>query len=597
MKKKNILIYLLVVFSFIGILFFKYNSNKYNSVFFANTNQNYYFTLSTSNGSSNNISKTNYLILKTYDKNKNFKNETFTLKDFSKNNDESIYITNAKNNNDFIFIHDLISEEITSININNKEIKLLLSGVENSNSLFTIKDFEVTDNKLIYSGVDKGGSFINILDLNTNKITNIFKSDIHTEIPVTICSNKAAFLFENSIYLYSTDSNKLLSKTAPLYKDDILLYKNTIYTAKKYNDYLNNFVSLSIDFNNNLETEKNILKYINGVHGIYRSLDNIVIGDYFFNTKSQKLYTRISNNTSQSFGNILIGDYIVSKNKTYEKLEYNKNYKEYNLNFDINNTPSNLTIDKNRSVKVAYDGSVVVLNENTNNIINSFIGFMPESPSALLQDFYYKDNYLYGIVKQKNSPPQLISLNIENGKLRVIKQIINTIDSIEDITKFSIFNDKFGYLIKNDNNYIANIYDGSNNYHSYKLKTSDYINNMLFNNNFIVYQSNNKINILNMSTLENKNLEYKEPIYLLDISEEAFILSVNNEYVIMDFNFNKIKSFSNHEKAINYLNKNKDYKSPYFLFSIIFSETFKILYIISHIYLNIITVRTKMANS
>ncbi len=556
MKKTTIITNIFIVITFVIVLFVKYDSNKFNSIFFTNNNSNYYFTLSTSNGNTNDINEKNFLILTTYNKNNNNKKEIFNLKDLNKDNNKSIYITTAKSNNNFIFIHDLISEEIISININNKKTQLLLSGVENSNNLFAIKDFEVTDNKLIYSGIDKEGSFINILDLNTNKSTNIFKSNIRAEIPVTIDLNKAAFLFENKIYLYSIDNNKILNETAPLYKDNLLLYKNTIYTIKNTDENLKTFVSLPLDFNNNLSIEKPILKYVNKTSDIYRYNDNIVIENYFFNTKSQKLYTTILNNKSQPYNTTIIGDYIISKKGKFKKLEYDKNYKEYNLDFDINYAPNTLDIDEDRTIKVSYDGAVVVLKKGTNEIIDSFNGFMPKTPSLLLRDFYYKDNHLYGIVEQKNSPPQIISLNIKTGNLRVIKQILKNMDNI---LQFYIFNDTIGYLSYSDNNYIASIYNNSEHkYYNYKLNCSDTINEMLFNDKYIVYQSYNNLSIINTSTGESKNFKPEVNYNLYNITSDSIVMKSNNKFIIMDFNFNKIKTFSNSNKLNNHLNKNKD---------------------------------------
>lgn len=550
MSKKSKIIYLLLVIAFISFISYKYKQGKLDSIIFAGKNSNYYFTISNTGyslGTSGSL-----LELITYN-NEGSKEGSFKLK----NSDNNIRVSSIKYNDNSIFLYDMTYEQIYTTNIETGESKIVVDGMENPEDTFAIKDFEVSNNKIIYSFVSKDGSHVNIKDLSTGETINIFNSNIHAEIPVSIYADKAAYLLNKAINLYSIDSKKLISTSIPSYEGDLLLYEDVIYTFKSMENGMNNLVALSLDFNNKLSLESTILESVLAPSSLYPSNNRIVFDNYFYDLNDKKLYVRMLNGSYDNGNNLLIGDYIYSENSKYEKLEYGKNYTEYKLSSPIE-TAQGIPINDNKVINILFDGSVAITESNTNNILDSFNGFRPKDSNSLLRDFAYSDNKLYGIVKQINSPPQIMSMDITNGNLRVVKQIINDTNSLNNITQIAVFENKVGYLSKHNNDFIFTIYDMTNNTTStYKLDSKEYIQDIYFNNDYIVFKDFDDKTIKSYNISNGKTTTFNSDNYvdLLGIVDNGIAINYNSNYKIIDFDFNELLTFSNYDKLIDYLYK------------------------------------------
>ncbi|MDQ0151224.1 hypothetical protein ACFO6R_10600 [Eubacterium multiforme] len=319
--KKGIIIYSIIVALVVIIsIFYRYTYKNFNSILFVNHNSNYYYALSHKNLEETGDYRIKFFNLITYDK-QTKKEKKYNFKNLGDTKDIVINPSNMQSSGDWIIFKSYSNEGLTGININNGDVKILVNNlVTEKGKIYSLKDFSVYKNNIIYSYVSNDTTYVETMNIKNNKRTVIAKFNNSADVPVAIYEDKAAYISDNKIYLYDLNNNKIIKKSTKNYSTEFLLYKDKIYTFKSTPNK-NSLVSL--DFNMK-ETE--ILKNINRKDKLYYDKDKIIFNNYFYDTNNNQLYIRKLNKTSYKPGRLILGDYIFDGNSKYEKLKENKNY-------------------------------------------------------------------------------------------------------------------------------------------------------------------------------------------------------------------------------------------------------------------------------
>ena len=319
--KKVIIVYSIIVAVVVIIsIFYRYTYKNFDSILFVNHNSNYYYALNHKNLKETGDYRIKFFNLITYDK-KTKKEKKYNFENLGDNKDIIINPSNRQSSDDWIIFESYSNEGLTGININNGDVKILVNNlVTEKGKIYSLKDFSVYKNNIIYSYVSNDKTYVEIMNIKNNKRTVIAKFNNSADVPVAIYEDKAAYISDNKIYLYDLNKNKTIKKSNKIYSTEFLLFKDKIYTFKST---LDKYSLVSLDFNMK-ETE--ILKNINRTDKLYYDKDKIIFSNYFYDTNNNQLYIRKLHKTSYKPLRLILGDYIFDGNSKYEKLKENKNY-------------------------------------------------------------------------------------------------------------------------------------------------------------------------------------------------------------------------------------------------------------------------------
>lgn len=319
--KKVIIIYSIIVALVVIIsIFYRYTYKNSDSILFVNHNSNYYYALNHKGLEKNGDNRIKSFNLTTYDK-QTKKEKKYNFENLGDTKDIVINPSNMQSSGDWIIFKSYSNEGLTGININNGDVKILVNNlVTEKGKIYSLKDFSVYKNNIIYSYVSNDTTYVEIMNIKDNKRTVIAKFNNSVDVPVTIYGDKAAYISDSKIYLYDLTNKKIIKKSDKNYSTEFLLYKDKIYTFKST---LDKYSLVSLDFNMK-ETE--ILKNINRTDTLYYDKDKLIYSDYFYDTNNNQLYIRKLHETSYKPGRLILGDYIFNGNSKYEKLKENKNY-------------------------------------------------------------------------------------------------------------------------------------------------------------------------------------------------------------------------------------------------------------------------------
>ena len=363
MTKRDKIIWFIITVIIICIFVINYNEGKNDSIELVGNNDKYYFALYNNNKFTLENKLSDFQLV-TYDKESNKKNE-YDLSNIG--NEVFADMREAKSSGDWILIKEIQNRKIVGINVPNGTPDIILDKTPKNEEIYAIKDLEINDNKLIYSYVSNLKTTVVVKDIVTKEEYEIGTFDTIENIPLTIYKDKAAYILDNKINIYSLSDKKIIGTSDKLYSGELLLYKDNIYTYSK-GEYYEDLVKLDFQFN-----EEIILEKVMGESKLYYDNGRIVYDKYFYDTNDNNLYLKIIEN-SWTYNRLLLGDYIYSKGSKYEKLKEEENYYQYPLKVELIRS-NRKKINDEEEVVVLAGGEVAVVKADTNYVIRSFEGF------------------------------------------------------------------------------------------------------------------------------------------------------------------------------------------------------------------------------
>lgn len=542
MTKRDKVIWAIITVIIIWIFAIRYNEGKNDSIELVGNNDNYYFVLY-NNRRSTLENKLSDFQLVTYDKESN-KKKKYNLSNIG--NEIFADMREAKSSGDWILIEEINNRNIIGINVNNGTSEVIVDKTPKNEETYAIKDLELYDNKLIYSYVSDLKTTLVVKDIVTKEEYEIGTFDTIENIPVTIYKDKAAYILDNKINIYSLSDKKLIGTSDKLYNGDLLLYEDNIYTYSK-GEYYEDLVKVDFQFN-----EEIILEKIIGEPNLYCDNGRIVYDNYFYDTNDNKLYLRILEN-SWNYKRLLIGDYIYSKNSKYEELKEEENYYQYPLKVDFMRS-NRKRINDEEEVAVLVGGEVAVSKANTNYVIRNYEGFNVDD-RFLLWDLTYENNKVYNIAENSEGELELVAIDINTGDKQLIKKVNESKDHIKHL---SVNDDELGYLVQDGEKSTLITYNiNTGEEKNIELDILEDVYKLLFNDKYIVSLSmdEGKLYVLGKRTGNILSISEKRYITLFDINDKGIFADNGGEYEVLDYSLNKLKVFDRYDKALKYFEK------------------------------------------
>lgn len=542
MTKRDKVIWAIITVIIIWIFAIRYNEGKNDSIELVGNNDNYYFVLY-NNRRSTLENKLSDFQLVTYDKESN-KKKKYNLSNIG--NEIFADMREAKSSGDWILIEEINNRNIIGINVNNGTAEVIVDKTPKNEETYAIKDLELYDNKLIYSYVSDLKTTLVVKDIVTKEEYEIGTFDTIENIPVTIYKDKAAYILDNKINIYSLSDKKLIGTSDKLYNGDLLLYEDNIYTYSK-GEYYEDLVKVDFQFN-----EEIILEKIIGEPNLYCDNGRIVYDNYFYDTNDNKLYLRILEN-SWNYKRLLIGDYIYSKNSKYEELKEEENYYQYPLKVDFMRS-NRKRINDEEEVAVLVGGEVAVSKANTNYVIRNYEGFNVDD-RFLLWDLTYENNKVYNIAENSEGELELVAIDINTGDKQLIKKVNESKDHIKHL---SVNDGELGYLVQDGEKSTLIIYNiNTGEEKNIEIDILENIQQLLFNDKYIVLLpwDEGKLYVLGKRTGNILSKSEDRYFSLFDINDKGIFADNGGEYEVLDYSLNKLKVFDRYDKALKYFEK------------------------------------------
>lgn len=542
MTKRDKVIWAIITVIIIWIFAIRYNEGKNDSIELVGNNDNYYFVLY-NNRRSTLENKLSDFQLVTYDKESN-KKKKYNLSNIG--NEIFADMREAKSSGDWILIEEINNRNIIGINVNNGTAEVIVDKTPKNEETYAIKDLELYDNKLIYSYVSDLKTTLVVKDIVTKEEYEIGTFDTIENIPVTIYKDKAAYILDNKINIYSLSDKKLIGTSDKLYNGDLLLYEDNIYTYSK-GEYYEDLVKVDFQFN-----EEIILEKIIGEPNLYCDNGRIVYDNYFYDTNDNKLYLRILEN-SWNYKRLLIGDYIYSKNSKYEELKEEENYYQYPLKVDFMRS-NRKRINDEEEVAVLVGGEVAVSKANTNYVIRNYEGFNVDD-RFLLWDLTYENNKVYNIAENSEGELELVAIDINTGDKQLIKKVNESKDHIKHL---SVNDGELGYLVQDGEKSTLITYNiNTGEEKNIEIDILENIQQLLFNDKYIVLLpwDEGKLYVLGKRTGNILSKSEDRYFSLFDINDKGIFADNGGEYEVLDYSLNKLKVFDRYDKALKYFEK------------------------------------------
>ena len=542
MTKRDKVIWAIITVIIIWIFAIRYNEGKNDSIELVGNNDNYYFVLY-NNRRSTLENKLSDFQLVTYDKESN-KKKKYNLSNIG--NEIFADMREAKSSGDWILIEEINNRNIIGINVNNGTSEVIVDKTPKNEETYAIKDLELYDNKLIYSYVSDLKTTLVVKDIVTKEEYEIGTFDTIENIPVTIYKDKAAYILDNKINIYSLSDKKLIGTSDKLYNGDLLLYEDNIYTYSK-GEYYEDLVKVDFQFN-----EEIILGKIIGEPNLYCDNGRIVYDNYFYDTNDNKLYLRILEN-SWNYKRLLIGDYIYSKNSKYEELKEEENYYQYPLKVDFMRS-NRKRINDEEEVAVLVGGEVAVSKANTNYVIRNYEGFNVDD-RFLLWDLTYENNKVYNIAENSEGELELVAIDINTGDKQLIKKVNESKDHIKHL---SVNDGELGYLVQDGEKSTLITYNiNTGEEKNIEIDILENIQQLLFNDKYIVLLpwDEGKLYVLGKRTGNILSKSEDRYFSLFDINDKGIFADNGGEYEVLDYSLNKLKVFDRYDKALKYFEK------------------------------------------
>ncbi|SCK03202.1 Uncharacterised protein [uncultured Clostridium sp.] len=541
MSKRDKIIWAVITVLVICVFISSYKSGREDSMILVGNNDNYYFALYSNNNFSE--KKLSDFELVRYDK-ETKKKERYNLHNIG--NEKFADMREIKSLGDWILLKNIYNRNIVGININTGTAEVLVDKTPKNEETYAIKDLELNGNKLIYAYVSDFKTTLVIKDIVTQEECEIGTFDTIENVPVSIYEDKAAYILDNRINVYSINDKQLIKTFENLYSGELLVYKDNIYTYRKNGDY-QDLVKVDMD-----ENDQVILEKVLGEYNLYCDNDRVVYDNYFYDTNDNKLYLRTLEN-SWTQNRILLDDYIYSKDSKYEKLNYDENYYEYPLKTEfIRSNKQN--INDEEDIAVLVGGEVAITKKGTNYVLRSFKGFDVDQ-RFLLWDLTYENNKVYNIAENNKGELELLSIDINTGDKQLIKKVNENISTIKHLT---IHNGELGYLVQDGSESILITYNiNTQEENSLKLDLSGYIQQLLFNDKYIVLLPWDERNLYVLGKGTGNILSKSQDKYysLFALNDNEIFASSDLKYEVLDYNLNKLKEYNNYDKALEFFEK------------------------------------------
>ena len=542
MTKRDKIIWFIITVIIICIFAINYNEGKNDSIELVGNNDEYYFALYNNNKFTLENKLSDFQLV-TYDKESNKKNK-YDLSNIG--NEVFADMREAKSSGDWILIKEIQNRKIVGINVNTGTAEIIVDKTPKNEETYAIKDVELNDNKLIYSYVSNLKTTVVVKDIVTKEEHEIGTFDTIENIPVTIYKDKAAYILDNKINIYSLGDKKIIGTSDKLYSGELLLYKDNIYTYSK-GEYYEDLVKLDFQFN-----EEIILEKVMGESKLYYDNGRIVYDKYFYDTNDNNLYLKIIEN-SWTYNRLLLGDYIYSKGSKYEKLKEEENYYQYPLKVELIRS-NRKKINDEEEVVVLAGGEVAVVKADTNYVIRSFEGFNVDD-RFILWDLTYENNKVYNIAENDLGELELLAIDINTGDKQLVKKVNESKDHIKHLT---INNGELGYLVQDGKKSVLVTYNiETKEEKNIRIDIAGDVYQILFNDKYIVVLPWDERTLYVLGKRTGDIISKSENMYftLFDINEDGILVDTNGGYEVLDYSLNKLKAYSNYDKALKYFEK------------------------------------------
>ena len=515
MTKRDKIIWFIITVIIICIFVINYNEGKNDSIELVGNNDKYYFALYNNNKFTLENKLSDFQLV-TYDKESNKKNE-YDLSNIG--NEVFADMREAKSSGDWILIKEIQNRKIVGINVTNGTTEIILDKTPKNEEIYAIKDLEINDNKLIYSYVSNLKTTVVVKDIVTKEEYEIGTFDTIENIPLTIYKDKAAYILDNKI---------------------------NIYTYSK-GEYYEDLVKLDFQFN-----EEIILEKVMGESKLYYDNGRIVYDKYFYDTNDNNLYLKIIEN-SWTYNRLLLGDYIYSKGSKYEKLKEEENYYQYPLKVELIRS-NRKKINDEEEVVVLAGGEVAVVKADTNYVIRSFEGFNVDD-RFILWDLTYENNKVYNIAENDLGELELLAIDINTGDKQLVKKVNESKDHIKHLT---INNGELGYLVQDGKKSVLVTYNiETKEEKNIRIDIAGDVYQILFNDKYIVVLPWDERTLYVLGKRTGDIISKSENMYftLFDINEDGILVDTNGGYEVLDYSLNKLKDFDRYDKALKYYKK------------------------------------------
>ncbi|SCK03185.1 Uncharacterised protein [uncultured Clostridium sp.] len=542
MTKRDKIIWFVITVIIISILIINYNSGKKDSIELVGNNDKYYFALYNNNKFAGENKLSDFQLV-TYDKENNKKNK-YNLSNID--NEVFFDMREVKNSEEWILLKEIQNRKIIGVNVNTGTTEIIVDKTPKNDEIYTIKDLEINSTKLIYSYVSNLKTTVVVKDIVTKEEYEIGTFDTIENIPVTIYKDKAAYILDNKVNIYSLNDKKIIGTSEKSYNSDLLLYEDNIYTYSK-GEYYEDLVKLDFHFN-----EEIILEKVMGEANLYCDNDRVVYNNYFYDTNNNKLYLKVIENSWTS-GRLLLDDYIFSKNSKYEKLKEDENYYQYPLKVEFIRS-NNKKVNDEEDVVVLAGGEVAVVKANTNYVIRNFEGFNVDN-RFILWDLTYENNKVYNIAENYLGELELLAIDINTGDKQLIKKVNERKDHIKHLT---INNDELGYLVQDGKRSTLITYNiNTKEEKNIDIDISEDIYQILFNDKYIVVLPWDERKLYVLGKRTGNIISKSENTYftLFDINEDGILVDANEGYELLDYSLNELKLFDSYDKALKYYEK------------------------------------------
>lgn len=542
MTKRDKIIWFVITVIIISILIINYNSGKKDSIELVGNNDKYYFALYNNNKFAGENKLSDFQLV-TYDKENNKKNK-YNLSNID--NEVFFDMREVKNSEEWILLKEIQNRKIIGVNVNTGTTEIIVDKTPKNDEIYTIKDLEINSTKLIYSYVSNLKTTVVVKDIVTKEEYEIGTFDTIENIPVTIYKDKAAYILDNKVNIYSLNDKKIIGTSEKSYNSDLLLYEDNIYTYSK-GEYYEDLVKLDFHFN-----EEIILEKVMGEANLYCDNDRVVYNNYFYDTNNNKLYLKVIENSWTS-GRLLLDDYIFSKNSKYEKLKEDENYYQYPLKVEFIRS-NNKKVNDEEDVVVLAGGEVAVVKANTNYVIRNFEGFNVDN-RFILWDLTYENNEVYNIAENYLGELELLAIDINTGDKQLIKKVNERKDHIKHLT---INNDELGYLVQDGKRSTLITYNiNTKEEKNIDIDISEDIYQILFNDKYIVVLPWDERKLYVLGKRTGNIISKSENTYftLFDINEDGILVDANEGYELLDYSLNELKLFDSYDKALKYYEK------------------------------------------
>lgn len=542
MTKRDKIIWFVITVIIISILIINYNSGKKDSIELVGNNDKYYFALYNNNKFAGENKLSDFQLV-TYDKENNKKNK-YNLSNID--NEVFFDMREVKNSEEWILLKEIQNRKIIGVNVNTGTTEIIVDKTPKNDEIYTIKDLEINSTKLIYSYVSNLKTTVVVKDIVTKEEYEIGTFDTIENIPVTIYKDKAAYILDNKVNIYSLNDKKIIGTSEKSYNSDLLLYEDNIYTYSK-GEYYEDLVKLDFYFN-----EEIILEKVMGEANLYCDNDRVVYNNYFYDTNNNKLYLKVIENSWTS-GRLLLDDYIFSKNSKYEKLKEDENYYQYPLKVEFIRS-NNKKVNDEEDVVVLAGGEVAVVKANTNYVIRNFEGFNVDN-RFILWDLTYENNKVYNIAENYLGELELLAIDINTGDKQLIKKVNERKDHIKHLT---INNDELGYLVQDGKRSTLITYNiNTKEEKNIDIDISEDIYQILFNDKYIVVLPWDERKLYVLGKRTGNIISKSENTYftLFDINEDGILVDANEGYELLDYSLNELKLFDSYDKALKYYEK------------------------------------------